>query len=136
MKYLFDATVLRNIAANDKGFMNIYIRMASAGVTNIELSSIAAAENFKAVHNHRLTRAERETIERWIRIIKIAPFDAGAAEKAGALFAQHSRKGKTTPTPDFMIAGQAVHLGYTLVTNNTKHFTGFPGLKLEDWLRS
>ena len=32
-----------------------------------------------------------------------------------------------------MIAGHAMALGYTVVTNNTKEFERVKGLKLENW---
>ena len=34
---------------------------------------------------------------------------------------------------DKMIAAHARSLGYVLVTNNTKDFTGIDGLVLDDW---
>lgn len=34
---------------------------------------------------------------------------------------------------DMMIAGHAMALGYTVVTNNTKEFERVKGLKLENW---
>lgn len=70
-----------------------------------------------------------------MRKIKVATFGAEAAEVAGTLAAQNMRKGTTTPKQDYLIAGQAVSLGYTLVTANTKDFKGFPNLKIVDWLK-
>jgi predicted nucleic acid-binding protein len=34
---------------------------------------------------------------------------------------------------DLLIAAQAVNRGYTLVTNNGKHFGNVDGLMFEDW---
>lgn len=79
VRYLLDATVFRNIAAEDSGYQNILLNMLKA--SHVELSAIAAAENFKAVHNHKLTRAERAVIEGWMRKIKVATF----GEEAGGV---------------------------------------------------
>lgn len=133
-RYMLDATVLRNIAASDAGFWRILIRMVLAGQKNICISAMAAAELHKAINNHKLVRAERGKLQSMIGMFDIVGFDAEAAKVAGELTATHGRAGKTTPRPDYMIAGHAVHLGCVLVTSNTKHFEGFPGLKLENWL--
>jgi len=133
MKYMLDATALRNIAARDTGAIKIMFRMALVGFGKIGISAIAAAEIHKAIDNHKLTRFERGLLESWLNLFKIMPFDAAAAETAGRLAAKHGRGGRTTPKPDYLIAGHAVQLGCVLVTNNTRHFAGFPGLKLEDW---
>jgi len=36
---------------------------------------------------------------------------------------------------DLLIAAQSLNRGYTLVTNNLKHFEGIDGLKLINWVR-
>jgi predicted nucleic acid-binding protein len=35
---------------------------------------------------------------------------------------------------DILVAAQAVTRGYTLVTNNVKHFEGIDGLVIENWV--
>ena len=134
-KYMVDSTVLRNIAASDAGFWRIITRMMVAGIGNINISAIAAAEIHKAIHNHKLTRVERDKLSHWLGVLEVTNFDSGAAKTAGELTASHGRTGKTTPKPDYMIAGHAVHLRRILITSNTRHFEGFPGLKLENWLK-
>ena len=134
-EYMFDATVLRNIAASGAGFWRIIIRIMVAGYRNICISALGAAELHKAINNHKLKRAERATLSNMLGLFEIVPFDATAAKVSGELTATHGRAGKTTPRPDYMIAGHAVHIGRILVTSNTKHFEGFPGLKLENWLK-
>jgi len=36
---------------------------------------------------------------------------------------------------DLLIAATALVMGYTLVTNNERHFSRVPGLRLENWAR-
>jgi tRNA(fMet)-specific endonuclease VapC len=40
----------------------------------------------------------------------------------------------TIGVADELLAGQAMALNATLVTNNIKHFEQIPGLRLENWL--
>ena len=43
------------------------------------------------------------------------------------------RSGKPIGNMDLLIASHAVSQGMTLVTNNIKHFSNVPGLKVEVW---
>jgi tRNA(fMet)-specific endonuclease VapC len=43
------------------------------------------------------------------------------------------RSGKPIGNMDLLIASHAVSLGMTVVTNNLKHFSNVPGLKVEVW---
>ena len=43
------------------------------------------------------------------------------------------KTGTSIGNMDLLIAAHAMSEGSTLVTNNTKHFTQVPGLKLEEW---
>ena len=55
---------------------------------------------------------------------------AQAAKVSNAL----KQIGRPIGTTDELIAGHALSLNATLVTNNLKHFQRVPGLKVEGWL--
>ena len=61
-------------------------------------------------------------------------FDQEAAKAAA--FVRNSLRAVGRPSGDFdtLIAGHALSLDATLVSNNLKHFENVPGLKLENWL--
>jgi tRNA(fMet)-specific endonuclease VapC len=61
----------------------------------------------------------------------VLPFDAGAADWFGRL--KHQLKAATIQDRDLLIASTALAHGYTLVTNNTKHFERIKELVLLDW---
>jgi tRNA(fMet)-specific endonuclease VapC len=67
-------------------------------------------------------------------LIDTMPWDEAAADiygtVAGALFASGTPIGQC----DTMIAAHAMSLGLVLVTNNTRHYSRIPGLKLENWV--
>lgn len=51
----------------------------------------------------------------------------------GLLKAQLSKEGITVDDFDLMIASTAITYGYTVVTNNEKHFSKIPGVSFENW---
>jgi len=55
-------------------------------------------------------------------------------DTASNIYASLKKQGKPIEDADLLIAAQAVTRGYTLVTNNTKHFEGIDGLIIENWV--
>jgi len=55
---------------------------------------------------------------------------------AANIYAYRKKRGTPIEDSDLLIAAQCVTNGYTLVTNNTKHFKGIDGLILVDWTQS
>ena len=60
-------------------------------------------------------------------------FDNSAAEKFGAIAAALATAGEHIGQMDTLIAGHAMAVHATLVTNNQRHFSKVNGLKLENW---
>ena len=52
---------------------------------------------------------------------------------AASIYAERKRRGAPINDADLLIAAQCVTNGYTLVTNNIKHFDGIQGLRLVNW---
>jgi predicted nucleic acid-binding protein len=55
--------------------------------------------------------------------------------EAAAIYADRKRKGLSIDDADLIIAAQCVTNGYTLVTNNEKHFADIEGLRCENWIK-
>ncbi len=66
--------------------------------------------------------------------LTILSFDAGTAPIFGRLKAAQERAGRPRQEPDLQIAAIALQHRLVLVTGNTRHFKGIPGLKVENWL--
>ena len=62
------------------------------------------------------------------------PFDAAAAERAGALRALLEARGISLDLADSQIAGQALAAGATLVSSDAA-FRRVPGLTVRDWAK-
>jgi tRNA(fMet)-specific endonuclease VapC len=88
-------------------------------------------------------RSRRETPQRrLLRYVEeqifarltILPFDREAARVYGELRATLERKGRPRFEPDLQIAAIALRHGLTIITGNVRHFSGIPGLRVENWL--
>lgn len=71
---------------------------------------------------------------RFLEEIPVVPFNGSAARAYGpARLATRERKRDAL---DKLIAAHALALNVTLVTNNEADFTGFPGLRVDNWVAS
>jgi len=89
------------------------------------------------VEGHRETPQERllKYVEEQIFArLTILPFDRETAVVYGKLRAALERKGRPRFEPDLQIASIALRHGLTVVTGNVRHFSGIPGLRVENWL--
>ena len=69
-------------------------------------------------------------------MLTILPFDSSAAEIAGLLEVELTKKGTQIGHFDPLIAGHALSEGATLVTQNSKDFKRVPGLNIVDWSKT
>lgn len=54
--------------------------------------------------------------------------------EAAQIYAANRHQGKTVEDADLLIAAFCTANNFVLVTNNTKHFDGIDGLKIENWV--
>ena len=62
------------------------------------------------------------------------PFDDTAARRAALVRAELEAAGQVCGPTDLLLAGHALALGLTPVTNNVREFSRVSGLGIEDWL--
>lgn len=63
----------------------------------------------------------------------IVPASEPIMERYGVMKADLVKQGQKLEDFDLVIAATALHLGYTLVTGNARHFNRIPGLRIENW---
>lgn len=134
MKYLFDTDV---IAALMKGTATAAItrRLLSASGDRQAISAITVYEIYCGAHRSRDPRHFIELFEsRVLPSIDVIGFDDNAARIAGRVRAERERHGTPIATADLQIAATALASGSILVTGNTRHFEGIPGLDTENWM--
>ena len=64
----------------------------------------------------------------------VIPIDQALAERYGRVRAELTDRGLVVANADLLIASTALHLNYTMVSHNVRHFQVIPGLRLEDRL--
>jgi tRNA(fMet)-specific endonuclease VapC len=99
-------------------------RVAKCEPGSVGLSAVVCAELMLGYE--RATAEAKATLERFLVVFPVAPFDETAARAyANVPF----RRGKL----DRLIAAHALSLDATLITNNIRDFSDVPDLKLQNW---
>jgi tRNA(fMet)-specific endonuclease VapC len=116
-----------------RGIEEVGARLVEHAPSQLCISSITLAElRFGA--EHRGSKKLHRLIDTFIRSVPVEPFDDVAATKFGAVAAALIREGTPIGELDAMIAAHALSLELRLVTNNTKHFSRVPHLRIETWV--
>lgn len=107
-------------------------RFAECYVGDVVMSAITYAELEYGVAVSADPLREQINLANLIADIHVAPFDGAAAVAYGPirLATRDSKKDHL----DKLIAAHAVALKVTLVTNNLKDFSKYPGVVTENWL--
>jgi len=72
-------------------------------------------------------------VESFLANVEVLPFDFEAARKAAIVRARLAASGCLIGQYDMLIAGHALSLGATLVSNNVDEFSRVDGLEVENW---
>jgi predicted nucleic acid-binding protein len=67
-------------------------------------------------------------------MFSVGRFDNRVLDFAADIYVEQRKKGKTTDDADIFIAAFCKRNGFTLVTNNTKHFEHLDGLTIVNWI--
>jgi tRNA(fMet)-specific endonuclease VapC len=103
---------------------------------DMAISAIVAQELWSGTSSQKLGPRSTKSLRQMLSMLTIVPFGPEAAETAGLLEAELSRKGTQIGVFDSLIAGHALTQGATLVTQNVKDFKRVPGLEIVDWTKS
>jgi tRNA(fMet)-specific endonuclease VapC len=129
-RYLLDADTI-SYALRGQG--HVADRILQHPPSELCVSSITLAElGFGA--ESKKSQKLRRAIRSFISDVAVVPFDEAAAERFAVVAAGLARAGTPIGVLDTLVAAQALSLGLTVVTNNTRHFSRVQGLKVENWL--
>jgi tRNA(fMet)-specific endonuclease VapC len=110
-------------------------RLMQQDPANVAISSLTLAELEYGVQKSAAVAKNREALELFTAPFEVVVFDADAARAYGAIRADLERRGKPIGGIDMLLAGQALALQATLVTNNMREFSRVRGLSVENWTR-
>lgn len=130
MRYLLDTDICSYFS---QGRVSLVQRVQS--MKNLEwfISSVTAYELHKGIQIKGSGVWSKDLLA-FLDLSLVVPFGDEAARTAARITATLRRNGTPSGLADELIAGHALSLGMTLVTNNVKHFQGVPRLKVESWL--
>ncbi|MDR2606504.1 MAG: PIN domain-containing protein [Oscillospiraceae bacterium] len=90
---------------------------------------------FEILRGLKYRQAPKQT-EAFMTMVRHFPVGVMSFEMwtlAAEIFAELRQRGITIDTGDILIAAFCIIRGYTLITNNLKHFQRIPQIKLENW---
>lgn len=116
MRLLLDTSILIDALRSRRGRRLWLAELVRAG-HSLETSALNIGEVYAGM------RPEEETATRaFLGVLVIHPITATAAENAGRMKNQWSRKGRTLTLADMIIAATTIEQGCELVTDNGKDF--------------
>ncbi len=131
MKYLLDTNIIIYWL---KGNQQIENSVLAVGLENVSYSIITKAELYFGAYNSSQVAGNLQNITLISSKLLMLPFDDQAAQQFGQIKATLKQKGQLILDADLMIAAIALAHNFTLVTNNTKHFSRISDLLLENWI--
>ena len=109
-------------------------RLATAKPDSLAISAVTRAELMFGLEKRGNPRGLTRLVHGFLDRVAVLPWDAQAADHFAQWRALLERGGTPIGIFDTMIAGHALALKATLVTNNQKHFQKVKALKIENWL--
>ena len=134
MKYLLDTNIC--IYLIKKKPAAAIARFNEHSVGDIGVSSITVAELSYGVQKSQHRKQNQEALLQFLSPLLVAEFDTDAASSYGQIRAELENKGTPIGSLDTLIAGHALSLGVTLVTNSEREFSRVPRLNVENWVEN
>jgi len=131
VRYLLDTNI---IIAAMKGDARVRARLETTPLSEIVLSPVVLGELEHGVEKSQQQEKNSARLARIVEGMHLAPLDAEASRRYGAIRTELERKGTPIGANDYWIAAQALAMDAVLVTNNIGEFSRVPGLTVEDWL--
>jgi len=132
--YLFDTDILSHVLKKRRS-AGLMARLEATPRAAQFTSAVNAAEVYFGV----LRKEGQEDLLRYYegeifsRLV-ILPFDQDSARIFGRIKADLERRGLPRFEADLQIAAIAIANNLILVSGNIRHFSGIPGLRVENWI--
>ena len=130
MIYLLDSNVCIDLMRGIPGVVSAFRQVSP---DDCALSTIALFELRAGAEKSANPERERGRVDLLASTLNVIPWDAAAARQAAEIRFHLERRGEKIGAYDTLIAGHAIALGLTLVTDNTSEFARVEGLAVENW---
>jgi predicted nucleic acid-binding protein len=131
MKYALDSNILSYMLRNDdKVFSRYFETLNNGGRCVIPL--IAYYEVKRGLKAANATNKLHQ-FEKFYKALGTDDLSISDMDIATDIYARNKKTGRHIGDSDTIIAASCIARGYTLVTNNVKHFEHIDGLQLVNW---
>ena len=131
MRYMLDTCICSYILK--KRPLSVKARFEELAPDALGISAVTLAELYYGAARHPKGDAIRKEIDDFAARLSVVAWDETAADHYGTIHATLEKKGTPIGAMDMLIAAHARSIKAVLVTNDLRHFTKVPGLKVEDW---
>lgn len=131
MTFLLDTDICS--FAMKRRFPTLEARFAQFGRGELKVSTATEYELHTGASKLANPRRLRQAIDDFLSLVEVLDFGRAAARSAAAVRARLERTGRPIGATDMLIAGHALSIDATLVTNNLREFRRVDGLVLENW---
>ena len=100
---------------------------------DLRIPAMVEGELFYGVEKSERRDENREKVKALLAFLPVCHADDETMEKFGELKAKAEAAGRRVDDADVIVAATAMRHGALLVTGNTRHFSRFDGLEIEDW---
>ncbi len=130
-RYVIDSDMLIYFMKGQKEVVNAFIKIAPS---NLYTTRINYTELLYGAYNSDRVEKNLEKVKGFLAHFQILEFDQTASKIFAETKAQLKREGNLIQDMDLMIAAITMSKGYTLVSNNQKHFQRIKKLDLINWM--
>jgi tRNA(fMet)-specific endonuclease VapC len=116
-----------------RGLRSVVQKLRTLSPDDCSVSSITAFELYSGTLLSDNPERESRKVEEFLEELTVIAFDRIAAKLAADIRLNLRRKGSTIGAYDLLIAAEAVHTGFVLVSSNEREFGKIPDLRLESW---
>ncbi len=109
-------------------------RLHNLPTGDVGISSIVLAELHYGICKSKRRQQNEAALTDFLAFCRVLDWPQAAASVYGAIRADLERRGQVIGGNDLLIAAHALHLGVTLVTNNTLEFERVTNLRIENWI--
>jgi tRNA(fMet)-specific endonuclease VapC len=130
MSYLIDTDIIiYSLKGNERVQKNLFEKKNISKA----ISVITYGELIFGAKKSKSREKNLATVFRIGELFPVIELTKGIVETFGEVKASLQKKGNTVDDFDLLIGSTSLFLNYTLVTNNEKHFSMIPDLRIENW---
>jgi tRNA(fMet)-specific endonuclease VapC len=132
--YTLDADIISGIV-NENHALVMYTEVMAFEGHDITMNAVAYFEVKRGLLKPQLFK-KLAALQGLSNRFRILPFDALSAEYAADIYHRLESNGESLDKEDVKIAATGIRHKAVVVTNNTKHFSRVPNIRLENWVEA